>query len=69
MRILDRLDPREREILLLRFGLRSGDEPKTLEEVGHRFGVTKERARQLEARGLKKLRQIAANEKLDIPGI
>lgn len=69
MRILDRLDPREREILLLRFGLRSGDEPKTLEEVGHRFGVTKERARQLEARGLKKLRQIAAAEKLDIPGI
>ena len=69
MRILDRLDPREREILLLRFGLRSGDEPKTLEEVGHRFGVTKERARQLEARGLKKLRQIAAVEKLDIPGI
>ena len=69
MRILDRLDPREREILLLRFGLRPGDEPKTLEEVGHRFGVTKERARQLEARGLKKLRQIAAVEKLDIPGI
>ncbi len=69
MRILERLDPREREILLLRFGLRPGDEPKTLEEVGHRFGVTKERARQLEARGLKKLRQIAAEEKLDIPGI
>ncbi|MFM9964165.1 MAG: sigma-70 family RNA polymerase sigma factor [Planctomycetaceae bacterium] len=69
MRILDRLDPREREILLLRFGLRPGDEPKTLEQVGHRFGVTKERARQLEARGLKKLRQIAADEKLDIPGI
>lgn len=69
MRILERLDPREKEILLLRFGLRPGDEPKTLEEVGHRFGVTKERARQLEARGLKKLRQIAADEKLDIPGI
>ena len=69
MRILERLDPREREVLLLRFGLRSGDEPKTLEEIGNRFGVTKERARQLEARGLKKLRQIAATEKLDIPGI
>jgi RNA polymerase sigma factor (sigma-70 family) len=69
MRIMERLDPREKEILLLRFGLRPGDEPKTLEEVGHRFGVTKERARQLEARGLKKLRQIAHDEKLDIPGI
>lgn len=69
MKILERLEPREREILLLRFGLRPGAEPQTLAEVGHRFGVTKERARQLEARGLKKLRQIAADEKLDIPGI
>lgn len=69
MKILDRLEPREREILMLRFGLRPGAEPQTLEEVGHRFGVTKERARQLEARGLKKLRQIATHEKLDIPGI
>ncbi len=69
MKILDRLEPREREILMLRFGLRPGAEPQTLEEVGHRFGVTKERARQLEARGLKKLRQIASDEKLDIPGV
>ena len=69
MKILGRLEPREREILMLRFGLRPGAEPQTLEEVGHRFGVTKERARQLEARGLKKLRQIASDEKLDIPGI
>ncbi len=69
MRILDHLEPREREILMLRFGLRPGAEPQTLEAIGHRFGVTKERARQLEARGLKKLRQIAADEKLDIPGI
>ncbi len=69
MRILEQLEPREREILMLRFGLRQGSEPQTLEQVGHRFGVTKERARQLEARGLKKLRQIAADEKLDIPGI
>ena len=69
MKILDQLEPREREILMLRFGLRPGAEPQTLEEVGHRFGVTKERARQLEARGLKKLRQIASDEKLDIPGI
>jgi RNA polymerase sigma factor (sigma-70 family) len=69
MKILERLEPREREILMLRFGLRPGAEPQTLEEIGHRFGVTKERARQLEARGLKKLRQIASDEKLDIPGI
>ncbi|MBC7822180.1 MAG: sigma-70 family RNA polymerase sigma factor [Planctomycetaceae bacterium] len=69
MKILDRLESREREILMLHFGLRPGVEPLTLEEVGHRFGVTKERVRQLEARGLKRLRQIASDEKLDIPGI
>ena len=69
MKILDRLEPRQREIVTLHFGLRPGVEPLTLEEVGHRFGVTKERVRQLEARGLKRLRQIASDEKLDIPGI
>ncbi|MFN9268637.1 MAG: sigma factor-like helix-turn-helix DNA-binding protein, partial [Planctomycetaceae bacterium] len=44
-------------------------EPSTLEELGGRFGVTKERIRQLENRALSKLRRIAREEKLDIPGI
>jgi RNA polymerase sigma factor (sigma-70 family) len=67
--ILDRLDPRERDIITTRFGLRSGSEPQTLEQVGSQFGVTKERIRQLEARALRKLREYAEEEKLDIPGM
>jgi len=67
--ILDQLDEREKEIIVQRFGLADGVEPRTLEQVGLRLGVTKERVRQLEARALGKLRKITQDEKLDIPGI
>ncbi|MFN0056137.1 MAG: sigma-70 family RNA polymerase sigma factor, partial [Planctomycetales bacterium] len=69
MGILNRLDERERNIIMYRFGLNHDTEPQTLEQLGGRFGVTKERIRQLEARALSKLREIAFEEKLDIPGI
>lgn len=69
MRIVNRLEDREKNIIMFRFGLNQGSEPQTLEELGSRFGVTKERIRQLEARALNKLRKIAVEEKLDIPGI
>ena len=69
MGILDRLDDRERRIIVYRFGLEQGSEPETLERVGGRLGVTKERIRQLESRALKKLRKIAQEERLDIPGL
>jgi len=49
------LDERERGILRLRFGL-DGGEPRTLEQVGEHFGLTRERIRQIEARALSKLR-------------
>jgi RNA polymerase primary sigma factor len=55
-----RLDVREREVLELRFGLLGG-EPCTLEEIGQRYGVTRERIRQIELRGLRKL----AHRRLD----
>lgn len=67
--ILDQLEDREREIIRYRFGLDQGTEPQTLEQVGERFGVTKERIRQLETRALTKLRKIAQEEHLEIPGI
>ncbi len=54
-RLLSPLDKREREILRLRFGLDRG-EPRTLEEVGVRFDLTRERIRQIEARAMSKLR-------------
>jgi len=69
MSILDQLEDRERSILMHRYGLEQGSEPLTLEQVGSRFGVTKERIRQIEARALQKLRKIAQDEKLDIPGV
>ncbi len=69
MSILENLDDRERRIILHRYGLEKGSEPETLEQVGGRFGVTKERIRQIEARAMQKIRKIADQEKLEIPGI
>jgi RNA polymerase primary sigma factor len=54
-KVLSTLTERERTILALRFGL-TGEDPLTLEEVGKRFGLTRERIRQLEAKALAKLR-------------
>jgi RNA polymerase sigma factor (sigma-70 family) len=68
-KILERLDQRERQIIVSRFGLEHAYEPQTLEQVGTHFGVTKERIRQLESRALDKLRRYAAEEKIDIPGV
>ena len=59
-KMLAALDEREREIIRLRFGLDRGD-PRTLEEVGVRFGVTRERIRQIEARAMSKLRHPTAS--------
>ncbi|WP_339735436.1 sigma-70 family RNA polymerase sigma factor [uncultured Gimesia sp.] len=69
MSILDQLDGREKDILIYRYGLNARNEPQTLEQVGNRFGVTKERIRQLESRALKKLRRITQVERVEIPGI
>ena len=54
--MMETLDPREATILRYRFGLDGGGE-KTLEEVGKKFGVTRERIRQLQNIALKKLRK------------
>jgi RNA polymerase primary sigma factor len=54
--LLEVLDERERKIVDARFGL-GGEKPKTLEEVGREFGVTRERIRQLQNIALKKLRR------------
>src|SRR5205823_6365187 len=53
--VLAALSPREQEILALRFGL-NDDTSRTLEEVGQRFGVTRERIRQIQNEALTKLR-------------
>lgn len=61
--VLDTLNERERKVLELRFGLRD-HKPRTLEEVGKVFGVTRERIRQIEAKALKKLRHPSRSRKL-----
>lgn len=66
-RILRRLDEREQEIIMRRFGLLRGQEPRTLKQVGVEMGVTKERIRQIETRALSKLKQAADDEKIELP--
>jgi len=56
MMVLDTLSGREKKVIMLRFGIKYGP-PKTLEEVGKVFNVTRERVRQIESKALKKLRQ------------
>ena len=61
--MLQGLNPREREVIILRFGLESGH-PMTLEEVGKRFKVTRERIRQIETAALRKLRNPSRSRKI-----
>lgn len=62
--VLRSLAPREREVIELRFGLRDG-QPRTLDEVARVYGITRERIRQIEARGLLKLRQPTRSQRLE----
>ena len=61
--VLNSLNEREKEVIRLRFGLTDGH-PRTLEEVGREFGVTRERIRQIESKTLAKLRHPTRSDKL-----
>jgi RNA polymerase primary sigma factor len=56
-KLVNNLNPREATLVRARFGL-DGSTPKTLDEVGQEFGVTRERARQLQGNALRKLRKM-----------
>jgi RNA polymerase sigma factor (sigma-70 family) len=64
-RLLETLEPREREIIRMRAGLDSGTDGMTLEKIGEKLGITKERVRQLNVRAMKKLRSLAEHSKDD----
>ena len=64
--LLDHLDPRTREVIRMRTGL-AGAREMTLEQIGQHFGITKERVRQINVRGMKQLREWAAKENVEVP--
>jgi RNA polymerase primary sigma factor len=61
--VFQSLSEREQQVLMLRFGLQDGS-PRTLEEVGQMFNVTRERVRQIEAKALRKLRHPTRSRRL-----
>ena len=61
--LLDDLKDREKQVVILRFGLEDGH-PRTLEEVGKEFNVTRERIRQIEAKALRKLRNPVRSKRI-----
>lgn len=65
-RLLEYLEPRERQIVRMRNGLDNYSEGMTLEEIGEQLGITKERVRQLNARIMEKLRSIAREQEIEM---
>lgn len=60
-KILNQLSPKERDVLIMRYGLNEDGQKKTLEEIGNRYGVSRERIRQIENRSISKLKKLCKN--------
>ena len=65
-RMLKQLSPKERDILILRYGLDNNGEKKTLDEIGSQYGVSRERIRQIENRAISKLKKLCKNANLTV---
>ena len=63
---LSQLMDKERDVLIMRYGLNNNGEKKTLDEIGSMYGVSRERIRQIENRAISKLKKLCRNEKLTI---
>mgnify|MGYP005768115315 CR=1 FL=1 len=63
-KILSQLTPKERDVLILRYGLDTDGTKKTLEEIGIQFGISRERVRQIENRAIAKLKRLCRNEEV-----
>lgn len=62
-KILGQLSPKEKDVLIMRFGLDDDGQKKTLEEIGSRYGVSRERIRQIENRAISKLKRLCRNNR------
>lgn len=60
-KMLNQLSPKEKDVLIMRFGLNNNGQKKTLDEIGTRYGVSRERIRQIENRALAKLKKMCRN--------
>lgn len=65
-KMLNQLSPKERDVLIMRYGLNDDGNRKTLEEIGSRYGVSRERIRQIENRAISKLKKLCKNNNLSI---
>ncbi len=65
-KMLKQLMPKERDVLIMRYGLNNNGDKKTLDEIGSHYGVSRERIRQIENRAISKLKKMCRNEKLTI---
>lgn len=63
-KILNQLSQKERDVLILRYGLDNNGMKKTLDEIGSQYGVSRERIRQIENRAISKLKKLCKNEKI-----
>jgi RNA polymerase primary sigma factor len=65
-KMLSQLSPKERDVLILRYGLDNNGSKKTLDEIGTQYGVSRERIRQIENRAISKLKKLCKNNNLNI---
>lgn len=65
-KILNQLSPKERDVLILRYGLDNNGTKKTLDEIGSQYGVSRERIRQIENRAISKLKKLCRNNNLSV---
>ncbi len=65
-KMLNQLSPKERDVLILRYGLDNSGTKKTLDEIGSQYGVSRERIRQIENRAIAKLKKLCKNKHLTV---
>ena len=63
-KMLEKLSPKEKDVLIKRYGLDNNGEKKTLDEVGNEYGVSRERIRQIENRAISKLKKLCKTKSM-----